>query len=126
MTSLADLARGHSTLDRADIDHLHRLTAEWAFLADLCFADLLLYVRAAGGKWLIVDQVRPATNQTMYTTDYIGAWADGDEAQIIDQAASSGQRVEGAIDIEPDVDDPHQARMLAIPVRRNGEVIAIL
>ena len=25
-------------------------TAEWAFLADLCFADLLLYVRSSGGQ----------------------------------------------------------------------------
>ena len=50
MTSLAELAREHSTLDRDDIDHLNRLTAEWAFLADLCFADLLLYVRASSGK----------------------------------------------------------------------------
>ena len=60
---------------RDDIDHLHRLAAEWAFLADLCFADLLLYVRSADGKWVVVDQVRPATNQTMYVTDYIGTWA---------------------------------------------------
>ena len=43
MTSLAELAREHTTLSADDIDHLFRLTAEWAFLADLCFADLLLY-----------------------------------------------------------------------------------
>jgi hypothetical protein len=95
MTSLAELAREHSTLERDDIEHLHRLTAEWAFLADLCFADLLLYVRSDAGKWLIVDQVRPATNQTMYVTDYVGTWADGDEAELIEQAAETGQRVEG-------------------------------
>ena len=57
MTSLADLTRAHSPLRGDDVDHLHRLVAEWAFLADLCFADLLLYVRAETGKWLVVDQV---------------------------------------------------------------------
>ena len=126
MTSLAELAREHTTLDRDDIDHLHRLTAEWAFLADLCFADLLLYVRSSGGKWLIVDQVRPATNQTMYATDYVGSWADGDEAELIERAASTGQRVEGAIEIDGGGDEINHARMLAMPVRRDGEIIAVL
>jgi two-component system, sensor histidine kinase PdtaS len=126
MTSLAELAREHSALERDDIDHLHRLTAEWAFLADLCFADLLLYVRSAAGKWLIVDQVRPATNQTMYVTDYVGSWAAGDEAELIEQAADSGQRVEGSIDLDGVTDDVNHGRMLAIPVRRDDRVIAVL
>jgi two-component system, sensor histidine kinase PdtaS len=126
MTSLAELAREHSTLDRDDIDHLHRLTAEWAFLADLCFADLLLYVCSGPGKWVIVDQVRPATNQTIYAIDYVGSWADGDEADLIDRAAHSGQRAEGSIEVDGGDDEVNTARMLAIPVRRDGEVIAVL
>jgi len=135
MTSLAELAREHSTLERDDIDHLHRLTAEWAFLADLCFADLLLYVRSGAvvhgeGKWLIIDQVRPATNQTMYVTDYVGTWADGDEATLIEQAAETGLRVEGAIEVDTVVggggDEVNHSRLLAIPVRRDDRVIAVL
>ncbi|MGB0111777.1 MAG: PAS domain-containing sensor histidine kinase [Ilumatobacteraceae bacterium] len=126
MTSLAELAREHSTLDRDAIDHLHRLAAEWAFLADLCFADLLLYVPSDGGKWLIIDQVRPATNQTMYVTDYVGTWAAGDEAALIAEAVSTGQRVEGPIEVDGGGDEINHARMLAIPVRRNGQIIAVL
>jgi two-component system, sensor histidine kinase PdtaS len=131
MTSMAELAREHSTLDRDDIDHLNRLTAEWAFLADLCFADLLLYVRSPDGRspdgtWLIVDQVRPATNQTMYVTDYVGSWADGDEAELIERAATTGQRVEGAIEVDGGGDEINHARMLAFPVRRDGRIIAVL
>ena len=41
-------------------------------LADLCFADLLLYVPTKDDRWLIVGQVRPATGQTMYRTDWVG------------------------------------------------------
>jgi two-component system, sensor histidine kinase PdtaS len=131
MTSIAELAREHSTLDRDDIDHLNRLAAEWAFLADLCFADLLLYVRSRdaaspAATWLIVDQVRPATNQTMYVTDYVGSWADGGEAELIDRAASTGQRVEGAIEVDGGGDEVNHARMLAFPVRRDGRIIAVL
>jgi two-component sensor histidine kinase len=126
MTSLAELTREHTDLDRGAIDHLHRLTAEWAFLSDLCFADLLLYVRSSDGRWLIGDQVRPATNQTMYVTDYVGSWADGDEAKIVEQAASSGSRAEGAIEVDGGGVEVNRARMVAIPVRSDGRVIAVL
>lgn len=125
MTSLADLTREHSVLDREDVDHLHRLGAEWAFLADLCFADLLLHVRTGDGRWLIVDQVRPATNQTMYVTDYVGSYAESDDADIIERAATTGVRVEGEIELTDDP-DATTARMSAIPVRRNGNVIAVM
>jgi two-component sensor histidine kinase len=123
MTSLAELAREHCVLEREDVDHLNRLTAEWAFLADLCFADLLLYARSPSGKWLIVDQVRPATNQTMYATDYVGTWADLRGAAILDEAVDTGARVQGEIQSD---DASSIFRMMAIPVRRRGRIIAIL
>ncbi len=130
MTSLAELSREHSALSRDDIDHLHRLTAEWGFLADLCFADLLLYIETDDGRWLVVDQVRPATSQTMYASDYVGAWADTIESGILSQASASGVKVEGEIkaDGAGAVDDEERAsgRMLAIPVRRDGRIIAML
>ena len=125
MTSLADLTRAHSSLDRDDVDHLHRLVAEWAFLADLCFADLLLYVQAATGKWLVIDQVRPATNQTVYVTDYIGTWAS-DGASTIERAATEGIRVEGNITLPGDLDDTDTGHILAIPVSRGDRVIAVI
>jgi two-component sensor histidine kinase len=125
MTSLAELTRAHSTLDRADVDHLHRLAAEWAFLADLCFADLLLQVQAGTGKWLIVDQVRPATNQTIYVTDHIGTYAD-QGVDAIEQAAETGRRVEVEMESLGEQEDGSPARLLAIPVRREGRVIAVL
>jgi two-component sensor histidine kinase len=123
MTTLAELSREHSSLGRDDVDHLHRLGAEWAFLADLCFADLILYVRSDGGKWLIVDQVRPATNQTIYTSDYIGTWADVEASAILDDAASSEARVERELRIGS---EQMPGRMMAIPVRNRGRMIAVL
>ena len=122
MTTLADLSRQHSSLDAGDIDHLHRLSAEWAFLADLCFADLLLYVRSSDDKWVVVDQVRPATNQTMYVRDYIGTWATATGSDVLEQAARTESNV--VADIAPA--EGVNARMQAIPVRHNGKVIAIM
>jgi len=122
MTSMADLSRQHSSLDQDDIDHLHRLGAEWAFLADLCFADLLLYVRSNDGKWVVVDQVRPATNQTMYVTDYIGTWATR-TAAVLERAATDNVVVDDDLDVSS---DGSRTRIMAMPVVHNGRVIAIL
>ena len=46
MASLAEFARVHTRLDAAEVDHLQRLVASWGLLADLCFADLLLFAAA--------------------------------------------------------------------------------
>ena len=127
MTSLAELSREHSLLDREDIDHLNRLSAEWAFLADLCFSDLFLHIRAPSGRWMVVDQIRPATNQTMYVTDHVGRWVTAGESQI-EAAYEGGHRVQSELETSPGevTGSPATARIVAIPVRRDGRTIAIL
>ena len=44
MATIGELARQHTSLSKEDVSHLQALTGEWGMLADLCFADLLLYV----------------------------------------------------------------------------------
>ena len=41
--TLNDLARRHTALTSADIDWLHALVSDWQLLADLSFADLVLW-----------------------------------------------------------------------------------
>ncbi|GIT76551.1 MAG: hypothetical protein Ct9H300mP31_10820 [Acidimicrobiaceae bacterium] len=43
MATLADLARTHTDLDDEDIGLLQDLSSTWGLLADLSFADLLLF-----------------------------------------------------------------------------------
>ena len=66
MATLAELARQHTSLSRDETAHLQHLVSEWGLLADLCFADLLLYVPAGEGRWLVTAHVRPSTGQTIY------------------------------------------------------------
>lgn len=49
MVGLAELAQAGTALDERSIDHLHRLVASWAPLADLSFGDLLLYAPCIPG-----------------------------------------------------------------------------
>ena len=67
--------------------HLNRLTSEWGLLADFCFADLLLYVPTKDERWLIIGQVRPATGQTVYRTDWVGTFANATEQAVLDVGA---------------------------------------
>jgi two-component system, sensor histidine kinase PdtaS len=122
MATLGELTRTHSSLTPDQIAHLQRLISEWGLLADLAFSDLLLYVRNTEGGWVIVAQVRPATGQTIYHNDYVGAAADS-ERPLLDTAFDEGEIREADITVETLVDT---ARMLAVPVRFRGGPIAVL
>jgi two-component sensor histidine kinase len=124
MATLGELSRQYTSLERDEIDHLQRLIGEWGLLADLSFADLLLYVPDEAGKWIVLAHVRPATGQTIYQVDYVGLHAEtADELPLLTKAYHDGEICEGEIDVES---VPERVRMMAIPVRWNGDVIAVL
>jgi two-component system, sensor histidine kinase PdtaS len=122
MATLGELCRQHTSLTRDEINHLKQLVSEWGLLADLCFADLLLYVPSTDSEWLIVAQVRPATGQTIYLADYVGVPADN-ERPLLASAFETNDISEGEIAVDL---LPEPARMLAIPVRFGGKPIAVL
>ena len=122
MATLGELCRQHTSLTRDEINHLKQLVSEWGLLADLCFADLLLYVPSTDSEWLIVAQVRPATGQTLYLTDYVGVPADN-ERPLLASAFETSEISEGEIAVDQ---LPEPARMLAIPVRFGNKPIAVL
>ena len=55
-----------------DADHLHRLVGDWQLLADLSFADLLLFVPVGPDRYVTVAQMRPTTGPTAYQDDLVG------------------------------------------------------
>ena len=123
MSTLAELARQHTPLDRGRIAHLQRLVGEWGILADFCFADLLLYLPTGGANWLVLGHVRPVTSQTIYTQDFVGTTTTDLERPVLREAFVSGRMVQGQVAVER---LPGGARVVAIPVRYNGDVIAVL
>ena len=123
MPKLTELVREQTDLDRDQVAHLTRLVSEWGMLADMCFSDLLLYVPTSDDRWRVVAQVRPATGQTMYYTDWVGLWANSTEAMLLDKAFDSVEPCEGEIVVEG---IPDETRMLAIPVVFEGTPIAVM
>jgi two-component sensor histidine kinase len=126
MTSLPELARLRTDLDGPQLAHLQRLVGSWGLLADFCFADLLLYApeRDAGpGQFVVLGQIRPATTQTVYRGDWVGTEVTDAERPIVFSSHRLGEIVEGTVVIEG---LKEEVRVLAIPVRFEGEVIGVL
>lgn len=136
MSTLRDLVERHTRVGPEDIDHLHRLAADWQLLSDLSFADLVLWVPVDGGDpstgapaFVCVAQVRPTTAPTAYQDDQVGRICSGLEVAHLVIARSQG-RIWRAGDPVWYGDIP--ARHEAIPVRRRtpegaaGEVIAVV
>ena len=123
MPTLIELAHEHTDLEQGAVEHLAALVSEWGMLADFCFADMLLYIPVGKERWLISAQVRAATGQTLYHSDYVDTWASDTERILLDKCIKSDGTVQGEIFVQA-INGP--ANMLAIPVRYEGSIIAVL
>ena len=83
----------------------------------------MLHVPTNEGARMIVGQVRAATGQTLYITDFVGTTYSDADKPIVAQAFRTGTIVEGEIKVEGIIDD---CLMMAIPVKLEGETIAVL
>ena len=62
---------------------LQRLIGEWGLLADLSFADLVLWVRTPDGGWIAVAHCRPSTGPTVYYHDVVGSRMPAERADLV-------------------------------------------
>jgi two-component sensor histidine kinase len=123
MATLADFVRQHTDLPREDAAHLQQLIGEWGMLADLSFADLVLYLRDRAGNWIVGAQVRPATGRTIYPDDLVGGWANEATADLVGRAFTDGEVCDAELSMDGLDASVH---VLAIPVRSVRGSIAVL
>ena len=122
--SLDDVVRQHTELRGADVDWLHRLVADWQIIADLSFADLLLWLPDPGGSgFWVAAQMRPTTGPTAYLDDMVGQFVASGGRPLLD-AAWEQQRIvrEG----DPEWRDDVPVRVEAIPVRRGDRLLGVV
>jgi two-component system, sensor histidine kinase PdtaS len=122
--TLNDLARSHTNLNEADLEWLHSLVSDWQLLADLSFADLILWApTSAGERWIAVAQMRPTTGPTSFHDDVVGTLARPEDQRLLDVA-----REEHRIwrESDPDWTTGVPVRTEAIPVTRGHRVIAVI
>ncbi|HVV35630.1 MAG TPA: histidine kinase N-terminal domain-containing protein [Acidimicrobiales bacterium] len=123
MATLAELARAHTKLSDDAIDHLQRLIRGWGMLADLCFGDLVLLAEATDDDFVVLGQMRPSTSQTLHHDDLVGRRIPEADRPVVARAFRSGEIVEGEVGLGELAD---RVRMQGIPVRRDGNVIAVM
>jgi len=123
VSTLADLLRARTGLDEADVEWLHRLVAEWQLVADLSFADLVLWVLTGDADWLAAAHMRPTTGPTAYPQDVVGLTCGPAEVHRVARAWRQGRIVR---DGEPEWRGSVPVRQEAIPVRRGSRLVAVL
>ncbi|WP_137145349.1 sensor histidine kinase [Mycolicibacterium sp. CR10] len=123
MSTLGDLLAEHTILPGSAVDHLHAVVGEWQLLADLSFADYLMWVARDDGKVVCVAQVRPNTAATVLLADAVGTLANTEDLPIVAAAFQSG--VIGGAKFEGRDGSPG-LNVEAVPVRHGSRVVAVL
>ncbi|MGB2919309.1 MAG: sensor histidine kinase [Mycobacterium sp.] len=123
MSTLGDLLAEHTVLPGSAVDHLHAVVGEWQLLADLSFADYLMWVQRDDGQVVCVAQVRPNTASTVLLADAVGTLAEREDMPIVAAAFQSGAI--GRATVEGRNGSPG-LNVEAVPVRQGSDVVAVL
>lgn len=123
MSTLGDLLAEHTQMPGRAAQHLHALVGEWQLLADLSFADYLMWVRRDDDVLVCVAQCRPNTAATVLDSDAVGTIvpaadmplvADSFKSKVVCRDDSDEVRRESGFEIE------------AVPVRCNDQIVAVV
>lgn len=120
-------ARTTITIDQAS--RLRELVAHWQLLADLSFADLILWVpiRKDISMWptghIAVAHIRPTTTSTVFINDVIGDEVLWGARPAIDEALSGDEIVKSS---NPEKIGEMLVKTETIPVSFEGQVIAVV
>ncbi len=124
VASLNEIARARTDLSDDDVAWLQLIAADWQIIADLSFADLVLWLpdRAGTGYWAAA-QMRPTTGPTAYVDDLVGEFLPRGRRLLLDAALDQG-RV--AREGDPEWRDDVPVRVEAIPVRKADRILAVI
>ncbi|WP_103503165.1 MULTISPECIES: sensor histidine kinase [Streptomyces] len=119
-----DLVRQHTDLGEPELDWLHLLVSEWQLLADLSFADLVLWLPTRDGtRYVSIAQMRPNTGPTSYQDDMVGHLVPRGRRPLLDAALDEGRIVREG---DPEWREEVPVRVESIPVRREGRVLGVI
>ncbi|MDR2380591.1 MAG: PAS domain-containing sensor histidine kinase [Bifidobacteriaceae bacterium] len=90
MSSFASIAERTSDLAPEDQEWIRRLTAEWQIVADLAFADLVMWLPTTTGSFVAAALRRPGTGSTIYHEDVVGTLADPNQRTEMAAAIATG------------------------------------
>jgi two-component system, sensor histidine kinase PdtaS len=115
VSTLSELVHEHAALSDSDIEWLHLLIAEGQLLADLAFADIVLWVPTTRGGFVAVAHARPSSSATLFYRDFVGQEIKPEWRRQVTQAFETAQIVDSSA---PDWYEETPTRVRAVPVVR--------
>lgn len=115
MSTLSDLVQAQGRSSEADIEWLHLLVGDWQLLADLAFADIVLWVPSAAGGFVAVAHARPSSSATLFYRDFVGQEIKPEWKGQVTEAFETASIVDTAT---PDWYEETPTRVRAVPVLR--------
>ncbi|MEV8024458.1 histidine kinase N-terminal domain-containing protein [Microbacterium sp. NPDC080220] len=115
MSTLSDLvyAQGRSTAE--DVEWLHRLAGDGQLLADLAFADIVIWVPTSDDSFIAVAHTRPSGAATLFYRDIVG---DAVRPQWRTQVTDAFTQVRVVDSSSPDWFEETPTRVRAVPIVR--------
>ena len=102
--------------------HLHRLAQASAMLADLSQADVLI-MQPEGHGFRVISHVRPMNARTIYPVDQVDEVLPMSTRPLLTQAFETGEVMDGGVFLRS---RQRWIRTLAVPVRFENEIVAVL
>jgi two-component system, sensor histidine kinase PdtaS len=115
VSTLSDLVIAQGRSEEADVEWLHLLVGDWQLLADLAFADIVLWVPSAEGSFVAVAHARPSSSATLFYRDFVGQDVRPEWVSQVTQAFETAHIVDSA---SPDWFEETPTRVRAVPVMR--------
>ncbi|MDO9397730.1 MAG: histidine kinase N-terminal domain-containing protein [Herbiconiux sp.] len=115
MSTLSDLVSTHGISSEADVEWLHLLVSDCQLLADLAFADIVLWVPTSDDDFVAVAHSRPSSSATLFYRDFVGQTIKPEWRKQVTDAFTSAQIVDTAA---PDWYEETPTRVRAVPVLR--------
>jgi two-component system, sensor histidine kinase PdtaS len=116
VSTLSDLVYAQGRSSEADVEWLHRLAGDGQLLADLAFADIVIWVPTEDDSFVAVAHARPGGAATLFYRDIVGDRVRPQWHTQVREAFQSGRIVDSA---SPDWFEETPTRVRAVPIVRS-------
>lgn len=115
MSTLSDLVHAQGRLTDDDVEWLHRLAGDGQLLADLAFADIVVWVRTRNESFIAVAHTRPSGAATLFYRDIVGERVRPQWRTQVQGAFDSAEIIDSS---SPDWFEETPTRVRAVPIVR--------
>jgi two-component sensor histidine kinase len=124
MPTMSELVSTEGRSSSEDLTWLHALLGDLQLLADLAFADIVLWSPTADGSFVAVAHARPSSAATLFYRDFVGQAVRPDWRRLVTDAFERGEIIDSSA---PDWFEETPTRVRAVPVfrRTSGSTLPV-